>query len=99
MSCFRPNAVLLNPDDYSGRSAVFLGRFQSQWIGSDTIVPVPCGKCRGCLLDRGRAWADRLLLEYSTNPHAVFLTLTYDDQHLPDIKCTDGDLVVLGILR
>ena len=46
-------------------------------------VEIPCGQCIGCRLDRSRAWADRCLLEASQYPHNCFLTLTYDDEHLP----------------
>lgn len=45
--------------------------------------PIPCGKCLGCRLDYSRSWADRMFLEYLDNgKQAVFVTLTYDDDHL-----------------
>lgn len=54
----------------------------------DMPVDIPCGKCVGCLLERSRQWAVRLMHEASLYPENVFLTLTYDDEHLPD----DGSL-------
>lgn len=45
--------------------------------------PVPCGKCCGCRMDRAREWKDRLVLESSYYRHVYFLTITYDDDHLP----------------
>lgn len=45
---------------------------------------VPCGKCAGCRMDYSRVWADRMLVElHDNNQAAVFLTLTYNSDHLP----------------
>lgn len=51
---------------------------------------IPCRKCIGCRLDYSRDWANRGYLEAKTNPnHNYFITLTYDDEHLPiDEKIT-----------
>lgn len=46
-------------------------------------MQVPCGKCVGCLLDRRRSWAVRCMHEASVHPENRFLTLTYDEEHLP----------------
>lgn len=46
-------------------------------------IPVPCGKCVGCIIARRREWTIRLLSEVSYHDRNVFLTLTYDDDHLP----------------
>lgn len=49
---------------------------------------VPCGKCIGCRLDYSREWADRMTMEALSHPkgRSWFLTLTYDDEHLPNGK-------------
>lgn len=45
---------------------------------------LPCGQCSECRSDRAHKWADRLCLEASVNPgRSWFVTLTYDDEHLP----------------
>lgn len=44
-------------------------------------VIIPCKKCIGCRLDYSRAWADRLMLELDHSKTAVFVTLTYDNEH------------------
>jgi len=49
----------------------------------DLPVEVPCGQCIGCRLERSRQWAVRLMHERSCHDLAVFLTLTYDQAHLP----------------
>lgn len=45
--------------------------------------PVPCGKCIGCKLDYSKQWADRCIHEAEGYDYNYFLTLTYDDDHLP----------------
>lgn len=46
---------------------------------------VPCGKCLACRIRKRSEWSIRMLHELEMWEHdAVFLTLTYDDDHLPD---------------
>lgn len=47
-----------------------------------------CGRCTPCLVNRGRVWTHRIMLEATQHEHNTFLTLTYDDEHLP----LDGSL-------
>ncbi|WNK13668.1 MAG: replication initiator protein [Microvirus sp.] len=44
---------------------------------------VPCGQCVGCRIDRSRDWAMRCLHEASLYEENCFITLTYDDLHVP----------------
>ena len=46
-------------------------------------VQIPCGKCIGCRLDYARQWANRIMLEAQYYKDAYFVTLTYDDDHVP----------------
>lgn len=48
----------------------------------DHIV-VPCGHCIGCRLDYSRSWADRMMLELEIAGKGLFVTLTYDNDHIP----------------
>lgn len=50
----------------------------------DMPVDVPCGHCIGCRLDRSREWAMRCVHEASLYDNNCFITLTYDDEHLPE---------------
>lgn len=47
---------------------------------------VPCGQCLGCRLDYARQWSARLMCEKKNYPDDLcwFVTLTYDDEHLPE---------------
>lgn len=47
-------------------------------------TPFPCGQCLPCRINRRRIWTHRLMLEHLCSPDAVFLTLTYRDEDLPD---------------
>ena len=55
-----------------------------------TGLMLPCGRCVGCRLERSRQWAVRISHEASLYEHNCFITLTYDEQHLP----ADGSLHV-----
>lgn len=48
-------------------------------------IPIPCGHCVGCRMEKARQWKVRVCLEAKQyNPDQVhFVTLTYDDGHLP----------------
>lgn len=46
-------------------------------------IQLPCGQCIGCKLERSRQWAIRCVHEASLYDDNMFLTLTYDDEHLP----------------
>lgn len=53
----------------------------------DTIdsqpIKLPCGRCIGCRLERSRQWAVRLVHEKRFHEESAFITLTYDEDHLP----------------
>lgn len=42
-----------------------------------------CGDCIPCRINKRRLWAARIVLEAQLHEHSVFVTLTYDDGHLP----------------
>lgn len=54
--------------------------------GQNRVTPVPCGKCINCKKRRSRHWVFRLDQEARRSSSVSFLTLTYDDQHLPISK-------------
>lgn len=49
----------------------------------DRPVSVPCGQCIGCRLERSRQWAVRCVHEAQCHTDNCFITLTYNDEHLP----------------
>ena len=68
---------------------------RSQVINGTTFEwNVPCGQCMPCRIRRRDEWAGRILLESLCHDHSVFVTLTYDPEHLPDAdKYPGGNLV------
>lgn len=46
-------------------------------------VQVACGRCIGCRLENSRQWAVRCIHESQLHKESCFLTLTYNDDHLP----------------
>lgn len=47
------------------------------------FVTIPCGQCIGCRLDYSKQWANRCLMELESHESSYFVTLTYDDVHVP----------------
>ncbi|AXH74278.1 MAG: replication initiator protein [Microviridae sp.] len=43
-----------------------------------------CGQCTHCRINRVRVWVGRMMLESSYHPASTFVTLTYNDEHLPN---------------
>ena len=53
------------------------------------LIQIPCGHCIGCRLEYSRQWANRCLLELKDHDSAYFVTLTYNDWHVPMSHYTD----------
>lgn len=43
-----------------------------------------CGQCMPCRINRRRIWTARLMYEALTHADSCFVTLTYNDEHLPE---------------
>lgn len=53
-------------------------------IGSfNEYLKVPCGDCIGCQERYSKEWAVRCMLEAQAYEQSYFITLTYNDEHLP----------------
>lgn len=74
MPCYEPVPAWTKAD---GSGFYFNG-----WPKPNDAV-VPCGGCVGCRLDQSRDWAVRSVHEAQLHEHSQFITLTYDDEHLP----------------
>jgi len=46
-------------------------------------IELPCGECILCRLDQARQWAVRITHEAQLHEYNSFVTLTYNDEHLP----------------
>ena len=47
-------------------------------------IQIPCRQCTGCRSEYSRQWAMRILHESSLYTNNIFITLTYDAEHLPE---------------
>lgn len=47
-------------------------------------TPFGCGQCLPCRINKAREWTARLLLEQTQHERSCFVTLTYDDEHIPE---------------
>jgi len=57
--------------------------FQAEQNTKHGIQIIPCGKCYGCQTDKRLMWTIRNTHEAKEHQNVTFLTLTYDDEHLP----------------
>lgn len=76
MPCYRPLARL-----ESGKFTSYDVTFHAS---RDGVQCLPCGRCIGCRLEQSRQWATRIMHEAQLHEHNSFVTLSYDDAHLPD---------------
>lgn len=47
-------------------------------------ISVPCNCCLACRINKLQEWSTRVLFEAEAHEKKVFITLTYDDEHLPE---------------
>ncbi len=50
----------------------------------DKHLEVACGQCMSCRINKSRDWSVRLTHENLYHTQSSFLTLTYDEEHLPE---------------
>lgn len=105
MSCYKPLIRLYNPDDREQSGRVYsLARF-SQLSGKQLkyedlmynpkIMLIPCGQCIGCRIRQREDWTTRIELEARDYPkeEVWFITLTYDDDHVPGMIVKTGEIM------
>lgn len=66
-----------------GRVKFFKSTDPEFWIEPYQGLEIPCGYCILCRAEQARQWAVRISHEAQMHEENSFLTLTYDDQHLP----------------
>lgn len=75
MNCLYPVTIYIHTDKKHSR-------YRSQ-NKTDCRVKVRCGHCINCIEEKNRIWTYRLMAEMKTHTKICFITLTYDDDHLP----------------
>ena len=88
---YNTDFVRFDGDYWHALQGVPFGDYVSEFI------EIPCGQCIECRLQYARDWANRCMLEAQYHDENWFLTLTYDDDHLPDrhelVNCDTGEIV------
>lgn len=92
MPCFNPLDAWLGFALGGAKKKIYFSR-ESAGRGA-RFMRVPCGKCAGCLAEVRRRWSVRCFHESQMHVESSFITLTYDDDHLPE-----GGTLVLGDLQ
>lgn len=97
MSCYHPFEAIDWTDKYSDfgepRRISFTVPMdkRAELKRQGRLLSLPCRHCVGCRLDKSREWANRCLMELSYHDTGWFVTLTYDDEHLPRNPALDHD--------
>ena len=99
MSCDFPLTAWRSKDVDSWRNGKAPMVFREDLGYPNTKMDLPCGQCAGCRLDRARSWAIRCIHEASLHRENCFLTLTYDNEHLPENQSLRPDDIVLFLKR
>ena len=98
MRCAHPHYTLdLGVKENGKRNLKFIGfnpdlsslKQLAARYGEASVIPLPCGNCLPCRINKAKEWAVRCTLESLYYDNNLFVTLTYDDEHLP----RDGKLV------
>lgn len=92
---YKPRCRFFAIEGYQDKSSVYYDYKISDYI------EIPCGKCWGCRLEYSRQWAMRCMLEAKDHENNQFITLTYDNDHLPTkmiINIETGEVSDEGVL-
>lgn len=88
MACNHPLFSYWRTDIDGSRDKVFERDHSKPFVQKDghlysEKIELPCGQCAACRLEYSRQWAVRCVLEASQWQHNYFVTLTYNDWHVP----------------
>ena len=81
MPCFHPNTAWYLPQT---RTISWEDRFGKEIPGVRNSIQLSCGQCTGCRSEYSRQWAMRIVLEQSLWLNNIFITLTYDNDNIPE---------------
>ena len=68
-------------------------------FGGFAVIDAPCRRCLNCRINSATEWALRLSIENTYWDKSIFLTLTYDDEHLPSSWSKEDITLFLKRLR
>ena len=86
MDCANPMLAVKVGDQYKFVGSVKGSSAESRkylYDSSGKFVVLPCGQCYACRIAKSREWAARCVMESKLHKENCFITLTYNDEHLP----------------
>lgn len=81
MTCYSPISAWRGKRTEATPSGIFFNR-KDGWSDWPFALSLPCGQCIGCRLKKSRDWAIRCVHESTLHKSNLFVTLTYDLDHL-----------------
>ena len=83
MPCTDPMKAWVNGTHEKTGKDKYVFRKPNQQSPEDAQL-LPCGKCLSCQIDKSKEWATRGFHESQCHSENSFITLTYDEEHLPE---------------
>lgn len=105
MSCYKPLIRIYSPENKEISGQVYsLARFSERMgkklkyediMYNPNVMLIPCGQCIGCRIRQREDWTTRIELEARQWPkeQVWFITLTYDDEHVPGMILKTGEML------
>lgn len=87
--CFRPKQCWVAPEltPAGNKKLVFKLPYMAEWSPTEkaryTEMAVPCGQCLSCRVTKAAMWSFRVMSEARDHRDNCWITLTYDQEHLP----------------
>jgi hypothetical protein len=78
--CYRPIKAYYGDYTKNGKRSIVFNHSKSL---RGEKIELPCGKCIGCKQERARQWSIRCMHECYLHQENCFITLTYNDEHMP----------------
>jgi hypothetical protein len=85
MPCFHPRTVWKSLDGGI--------QFHNPYSDVNHSFQISCKQCTGCRQDNQHQWAIRCIHESSLWLNNIFVTLTYDNENVPNIKNDQGEII------
>lgn len=84
MACYHPlTAIVTGVRVSNGKKVLHILKKDATPPACVESLKLPCGNCIGCREDRAKTWAVRCVHEASLYEKNCFITLTYNDEHVP----------------
>lgn len=84
MTCYRPLKAYRSRERNPETGKYGLTFQSTKALVEGSALMLPCGRCNGCLSDKAQQWAMRCMHEAQMHERNCFITLTYDNQSVPE---------------